>query len=147
MLSEIGYERDLIYEILKELDLNINVETQQIIINKDYGNFEIDLIYRDVYFIANLCLGCNQICGNKEQKICIILASSHYSGWANIPLKKEDLLLISKIIPLEEEYLPKLIAHQIQKYERCPPPKDLQQTLLYELKRYFQSKRDVIYNQ
>ncbi len=135
-------DRDLLYEILKELDLNTNLETQKVTVNKDYGKLEIDLISGAVYFIANLCLDCNQICGNKEQKICIILASSHYSGWANIPLRRADLLLLSKIIALENEYLPKLIANQCKKYKQCPP-ENLNQTLMYELNLFFQSKRRI----
>lgn len=142
-MNQICDDIGLLFEILKELDTNINLKTLKIIIKKEYGNFEIDLTSGAVHFIANRCLGCNKICGNKEQKICIILASSFYSGWANIPLKRADLLLLSKLIALEKEYLPKPIASQFQKYEQFCPPENLHRTLMYELNMYFQSKRRI----
>lgn len=148
---------DLILKILNVLGFHVSTKTQKIILNKDYGIFEIDLVSRDVSFTANLCLKCDIICGSKRQKICIINADTKHIGWSNIPLNHEDLLLLSKIIALKAENLPKQVANQVHKYEICSPSEDLHQTLMYELHLYFESKKraendtmlqmDLIYNQ
>jgi hypothetical protein len=107
--------------------------------NKEYGKFEFHLKTGDVEFIANHCLKCDIICGSKFQKICIIHDDTKYTGWSNIPLNRRDLLLLSKIIAFEAENIPKQVATQVHKYEQCPP-EDLHETLMYELRLYFQSK-------
>jgi len=112
-------DKDLLYSLLEDMDLDFSLTNQTILIHKKYGMFEIHLNNTDVYFIPSLCLICNAICDHRTRHICIVRHDESNRGWDNIGLTSLDLLLLSKAIALENDLIPLHVINQITQNLYC----------------------------
>ncbi len=121
-LPPIKRDKNLLYTLIAEMELHTSLAKQIVFIHKEYGMFEVSLRDANVYFIPSHCLGCNLNCPNRRRNICIVINDASHPGWANVGLAPIDLLLLSKIIALENNLIPGHVKNQINSSFYCNPP-------------------------
>ncbi len=99
--------------------LGFPVRDSTSVVKNTFGEFRISLRDGTVQFIPQKCLNCNQGCP-QVQNICIIGKSKGYSS--NPLLSQVEMTLITKIIALYDEKLPKPVLKQLSRRIKCRPP-------------------------
>lgn len=106
---------------LEELDFSVKRNSQVEIVTHR-GLFSVELKRGQVYFEPLNCSSCQTSwCRNqhrvRRKSLCIV---SGGSGWSNVGLENQELLIIAKILAIADDRLPAHVINQIQ--EICPKP-------------------------
>ncbi|MEJ2251091.1 MAG: hypothetical protein P8Y97_15740, partial [Candidatus Lokiarchaeota archaeon] len=92
--------------------------------NQNFGIFSVFLRNGSVYFTPKKCKHCkNKRCSKHKKAQHFICIEGESDGWSNVKgLNKEELIVISKILSLQEatpKNLPISILKQIDKIKKC----------------------------
>ncbi|MBD3227699.1 MAG: hypothetical protein GF329_05885 [Candidatus Lokiarchaeota archaeon] len=105
-------------ELLKNLGYIIN-EKNEVEIITSRGIFIINIMKDHIHFEPISCEDCKFHCKNKDSKVynslCIV---SRTQGWSNLDLANRDLGILSKIVAISDDRLPRHVLNQINR--RCP---------------------------
>ena len=107
----------LLHSMLKSLGFKI-IDNKVDILNK-HGIFSVDINNGKTYFESISCSDCKtrRKCTSEKRRkkfICII-QKSDFPGWTNSDLLMEDMLILSKIIAVSEDNLPKDVYVQMNR--------------------------------
>lgn len=111
--------------LLENLNYKINNKNEVEIITSK-GIFIVNIIEDIVYFGPISCEDCTFHCKNRNSEeyksLCI---ESKTKGWSNLDLESRDLGILSKLIAISEDRLPRHVINQINRI--CPKiiPPDL----------------------
>ncbi len=108
----------ILFKILYDFGLFIDITQKITIISKDFGDFIVNLVNGTINFTPIICIKCNnqQNCKYILRKICIVEESE---GWANFAFSKIDLLILSKIFAILYNQLPTHVMKQIKSQSDC----------------------------
>jgi hypothetical protein len=97
--------------------LGFPVHSSSTIIANKFGNFTVSLREGNIQFTPRRCLRCKQRCQQNEY-ICIVASSK---GFSSIPeMTQAELLVVAKIMALQDGELPDHVLKQITRLDKCP---------------------------
>ncbi len=97
--------------------LGFPVHGASTIIANKFGNFNVSLREGNIQFTPRRCLRCKQRCQQNEY-ICIIANSKGFSS--NPEMTQAELLVVAKILALQDGELPDHVLKQITRIDKCP---------------------------
>ncbi|MHA1783901.1 MAG: hypothetical protein ACTSVY_04940 [Candidatus Helarchaeota archaeon] len=104
--------------ILRSLGFKV-IKDHVDILNK-HGLFSINLNNGKTYFEPISCSDCKhrKSCKKKKKKFICIVQKSNFSGWSNVDLLTDDILVLSKVFAISEDQLPKDVKEQMTQHFR-----------------------------
>ncbi|OLS13604.1 MAG: hypothetical protein RBG13Loki_2780 [Promethearchaeota archaeon CR_4] len=117
--DDLNPQRRLNFSHLERLitKLGFPIRGDLVIITNKYGEFNVSLREGNTQFTPKKCLSCKQKCLQQEY-ICIVASSRGFSS--NPGITQAELLVLSKILALQDEALPDHVLKQVLRLEKCP---------------------------
>ncbi len=97
--------------------LGFPVHDGSTVVTNKFGNFTVSLREGNIQFTPRRCLRCKQRCQQNEF-ICIIASSKGFSS--NPEMTQAELLVVAKILALQDGDLPDHVMKQITRIDKCP---------------------------
>ncbi len=118
-IDELNPHRRLNHSVLEHLvtKLGFSVHNMSTVITNKFGEFNVSLREGNIQFTPRRCLRCKQRCQQQEY-ICIIASSKGFSSKPDIT--QGELLVVAKILALQDADLPDHVLKQIARLDKCP---------------------------
>ena len=119
-LKSFKESKNFLQMLLKSLGYKVQ-GTNIDILNK-HGLFTVNLKNGKTFFEPLECSDCKKRlnCKNKSKKfICIVQKHDNFRGWSNSGLLSDDILVLSKIYAISEDFLPSDVHSQMNQIKTC----------------------------
>jgi len=118
-LDDLNPQRRLNFDQIEKLvtKLGFPVRGEFTTITNKYGAFKVSLREGNTQFTPKMCLFCRQKC-HQQEYICIVASSKGFSS--NPEIAQAELLVVSKILALQDGDLPDHVLNQIIRLNKCP---------------------------
>jgi GTPase SAR1 family protein len=117
--DDLNPQRRLNFDHLEKLvtKLGFPVRGEITTITNKHGEFRVSLREGNTQFTPRKCLFCRQKC-HQQESICIVASSKGFSS--NPEIAQAELLVVSKILALQDGDLPDHVLKQIIRLNKCP---------------------------